>query len=84
MAGHAVEHDYHLVEPSPWPFLSGCAALVWGLGMVILFTGLVERTGDNPMAEFFFARGLDSLQGREGAGFSGLFFLIIGLSLIHI
>ena len=30
MAGHAVEHDYHLIPPSPWPFLSGCAALVLG------------------------------------------------------
>ena len=62
MAGHAVEHDYHLIPPSPWPFLSGLAALVWGFGMVVFFAGLTPRTGDSPMAEFFFAKGLDSFQ----------------------
>jgi len=77
MAGHAVEHDYHLIPPSPWPFLSGCAALVWGLGMVTFFTGLVQRTGENPMAEFFFARGLDTIQGREGSG-GGWIILVLG------
>ena len=62
MAGHAVEHDYHLIPPSPWPFLSGIAALVWGLGMVTFFAGLVKRTGDNPMMEWFFASGFDTVQ----------------------
>jgi cytochrome c oxidase subunit 3 len=76
MAG-AVEHDYHILPPSPWPFLSGLAALIWGAGMVIFFTGLTPRTGDNPMAEFFFARGLDTIQGREGAG-GGWIILLIG------
>ena len=28
MAG-AVEHDYHLIDPSPWPLVSSAAALVW-------------------------------------------------------
>ena len=62
MAGHAVEHDYHLIPPSPWPFLSGIACLVWGLGMVVFFAGLVDRTGDSPMMEFFFGNGLDTLK----------------------
>lgn len=61
MAG-AVEHDYHILPPSPWPFLSGLAALVWGAGMVVFFAGLVPRTGESPMLEFFFAKGLDSFQ----------------------
>ena len=83
MAGHAVvEHDYHLIPPSPWPFLSGIAALVWGLGMVTFFAGLVERTGDSPMMEWFFANGLDSVKatvagnGAEVSG--GWIFLLIG------
>ena len=100
MAGHAVEHDYHLIPPSPWPFLSGVAALIWGAGMVIFFAGLVPHTDnpDNAMMEFFFAKGLDSLQDgfvtfsngipRDG----GWIFLVLGslfamyvmLSLIHI
>jgi len=62
MAGHAVEHDYHILPPSPWPFLSGVAALIWGAGMVIFFAGLTPRTGESPMMEFFFSKGLDSLQ----------------------
>jgi len=62
MAGHAVEHDYHLIPPSPWPFLSGIAALIWGAGMVVFFAGLQPRTGESPMMEFFFSKGLDSLQ----------------------
>jgi cytochrome c oxidase subunit 3 len=55
MAGHAVEHDYHLIPPSPWPFLSGIAALIWGSGMVIFFAGLTPRTGESPMKEWFFS-----------------------------
>jgi len=68
MAGHAVEHDYHLIDPSPWPFLAGIACLIWGLGMVVFFAGLVPHTdpatadAGSPMMEFFFAKGLDSLQ----------------------
>lgn len=62
MAGHAVEHDYHILPPSPWPFLSGCACLVWGLGMVVFFAGLVDRGTGSPMTEWFFANGLDSLK----------------------
>jgi len=79
MAGHAVEHDYHLVPPSPWPFLSGCACFVWGFGMVVFFAGLVERDAANPngMLEFVFARGLDTIQGREGAS-GGWIILLLG------
>ena len=79
MGSHAVEHDYHLVEPSPWPFLSGVACLVWGLGMVIFFAGLVSRNPAEPnaMQEFFFARGLDTIQGRDVSN-GGWIILLIG------
>jgi len=79
MGSHAVEHDYHLVEPSPWPFLSGVACMIWGLGMVVFFAGLVDRNAAEPntMMEFFFAKGLDSLQGKAGAD-GGWFFLVVG------
>lgn len=84
MAGHAVEHDYHLIPPSPWPFLSGLACLVWGVGMVSFFAGLVPRTGESPMLEFFFAKGLDSLQdsyraaGDKVGADGGWILLVIG------
>ncbi len=68
MSDHAIEHDYHLVEPSPWPFLSGVSALVWGLGMVVFFKGLYAPAGEtvNGMKDFFFAKG-------------SWFFLILGI-----
>ncbi|MEL6366203.1 MAG: cytochrome c oxidase subunit 3, partial [Pseudomonadota bacterium] len=35
MAGDAVKHDYHLVNPSPWPLVGSGAAFVMMLGAVI-------------------------------------------------
>lgn len=81
MAGHAVEHDYHLIPPSPWPFLSGIAALVWGLGMVVFFAGLTPRTGENNMSEFFLAKGLDTWTSTlvgDGSVSGGWIILLIG------
>jgi len=80
MAGHAVEHDYHLLPPSPWPFLSGLAALVWGLGMVTFFAGLYtppvggEASG---LMQFLFGKGIDTIQGVEGAS-GGWIILLLG------
>ncbi|QCI80042.1 cytochrome c oxidase subunit 3 [Hankyongella ginsenosidimutans] len=34
MAAHAKHHDYHLVNPSPWPFVGSMSALVMALGAV--------------------------------------------------
>jgi cytochrome c oxidase subunit 3 len=39
MAG-AVKHDYHLVDPSPWPFVGSLGAFVLALGAVIFMAGL--------------------------------------------
>ncbi len=81
MAGHAVEHDYHLIPPSPWPFLSGVACMVWGLGMVVFFAGLVDRTGESPMMEFFFGNGLDTLKSSmvgDGSVSGGWIILLLG------
>jgi cytochrome c oxidase subunit 3 len=32
--GHAKHHDYHIIDPSPWPFLGGVGALVMATGGV--------------------------------------------------
>ncbi|MGB3720236.1 MAG: cytochrome c oxidase subunit 3 [Proteobacteria bacterium] len=32
---HAKHHDYHLVDPSPWPLLASLSALVMAIGFVI-------------------------------------------------
>jgi cytochrome c oxidase subunit III len=40
LAGQAVEHDYHLVNPSPWPFVGSLGAFVMAVGAVIMMKGL--------------------------------------------
>jgi len=40
MAHEGVKHDYHLVNPSPWPFVGSLAAFVLAVGAVIYMKGL--------------------------------------------
>lgn len=40
MATEGVKHDYHLVNPSPWPLVGSIAATVLTLGLVTWFKGL--------------------------------------------
>jgi cytochrome c oxidase subunit 3 len=40
MATQAVKHDYHLVNPSPWPLVGAIATLVLALGAVIFMKGI--------------------------------------------
>ncbi len=41
MAGHGeVKHDYHLVEPSPWPLLGSLSLTVMAIGAVTYMKGL--------------------------------------------
>ena len=40
MAQDAVEHDYHLVNPSPWPFVGSAAATIMAIGGVIWMKGM--------------------------------------------
>jgi cytochrome c oxidase subunit 3 len=36
---HAKKHDYHLVDPSPWPFIGALGAFVAAIGFVIYMHG---------------------------------------------
>jgi len=36
-AAHAKNHDYHLVNPSPWPFVGSVSAFVMAVGAVLWF-----------------------------------------------
>ncbi len=38
-SGHATDHDYHIIPPSPWPFIGSIAALVMAIGAVVWFHG---------------------------------------------
>ena len=40
MSAGDVKHDYHLVNPSPWPLVGSLAALVMAIGGVIAMKGL--------------------------------------------
>ena len=40
MAHEGVKHDYHLVNPSPWPLVGSIAAFVLAVGAVIYMKGL--------------------------------------------
>jgi cytochrome c oxidase subunit 3 len=42
MAAHSdVKHDYHLVDPSPWPFVGSVSLFVLAVGAVIFMRGFV-------------------------------------------
>lgn len=42
MAGHAVKHDYHLVDPSPWPAVGATGAFLLAFGLVTFMKGFVS------------------------------------------
>jgi cytochrome c oxidase subunit 3 len=42
---HAKQHDYHLVDPSPWPIVGAVGALSLAVGTVMFF---VSKKAGNP------------------------------------
>ena len=40
MSGSDVQHDYHLVNPSPWPLIGSMAVLTLAIGAVVYMKGL--------------------------------------------
>ena len=43
MAHGDVKHDYHLVNPSPWPFVASVGALIAAIGGVVLMRGIADE-----------------------------------------
>jgi cytochrome c oxidase subunit 3 len=39
MAHGAVKHDYHILPPSPWPFVGSASATIMALGLIIWIKG---------------------------------------------
>src|SRR5690606_37338172 len=37
---HTKQHDYHLVDPSPWPFIGSMSALALTIGTVMWMRGM--------------------------------------------
>jgi len=66
MADHAVKHDYHLVNPSPWPLVGSIFAFILAIGLVVLMKGLVLDEA-SPL-HFFLGRGQPWLFAVGGLG----------------
>ena len=64
MAHGAVKHDYHLVNPSPWPLVGSIAATVMMIGAVIWMKGLFGIDKGSPWICL--------------AGFAGVLFTMAG------
>ncbi len=73
MAGSAVKHDYHLVNPSPWPLVGSLSAFVMAVGLVVLMKGLV--TDDSSALYVFLGAGQPYL---VGLGLLGVITTMIG------
>jgi len=66
MADHAVKHDYHLVNPSPWPLVGSVFAFILAIGLVVVMKGLVLDQ-ESPL-HFFLGQGQPWLLGLGGLG----------------
>ena len=64
MAHDGVKHDYHLVNPSPWPLVGSIAATVMALGGVVWMKGLFGLEKGNPIVFY--------------AGLAGVLYTMIG------
>ncbi len=42
---HAKHHDYHLVDPSPWPLLASISVFITAIGAIALFRTHVDGAG---------------------------------------
>ena len=56
------KHNYHLVDPSPWPFVGSIATLIMAFGAIIYFGDWMafgtEETTRGPMAPMLVGLGL--------------------------
>jgi cytochrome c oxidase subunit 3 len=64
MAQAGVKHDYHLVNPSPWPLVASISATVMALGGVAWMKGLFGIPQHNPIMFY--------------AGLAGVLYTMIG------
>jgi len=58
MSHPGVKHDYHLVNPSPWPLVGSISATVMAIGGVIWMKGLFGLEKHNPVVFFLGLAGI--------------------------
>ncbi len=73
MAAGAVKHDYHLVDPSPWPFVGSLFAFVLAVGAVVYMAGLNSNEGS--AAYYVFGKGQPWLM---FVGLGGILYTMFG------
>ncbi|HYC98266.1 cytochrome c oxidase subunit 3 [Brevundimonas sp.] len=72
---HAVpHHDYHLVNPSPWPLVSSIATVIMFIGAVVWMKGLVPADS-GPLASALLS---DGKQALFFAGLAGVLVSMVG------
>ena len=67
-------HDYHLVNPSPWPLIASIATTIMFIGAVVWMKGLVGPDA-GPIATALLAKGDTVL---FFAGLAGVLFSAVG------
>ncbi len=77
MAHDAVKHDYHLVDPSPWPLVGSIAAFLMTLGLVSYLKGFVPVDPADGLApaELLFGKGQPWV---AIFGFAGVLYTMFG------
>src|SRR5262245_43944017 len=75
MAHADVKHDYHLVNPSPWPIAASISALLLTVGLVVLIKGAVPEVKGADFANNFLTHGRPWI---FGAGVIAMAFTMIG------
>ena len=76
--GSEVKHDFHLVNPSPWPFTASLSLFLVAIGFVTFFRGLVPGPADGQaptLIQIVFAKGDPWIL---VAGFTGLVLTMFG------
>ena len=66
-------HDYHLVNPSPWPLVSSFAAVVMFVGAVVWMKGLVPADS-GPLASALLS------EGKQALFFAGLAGVLVSMA----
>ncbi len=52
MAQHGVKHDYHIINPSPWPLMGSVSAVLWAFGLVMGMRGMFGQPKGTWWLEF--------------------------------
>ncbi|MCS6627772.1 cytochrome c oxidase subunit 3 [Roseibacterium beibuensis] len=76
---HAVpHHDYHLVNPSPWPLVSSIAVIIMMVGAVVWMKGLVPAPTDEESSSLAYALLGDGKPALFFAGLAGVLVSMFG------